>query len=165
MHLKPSCVSLILFINSFLLYSFFFKCRYSNVNQLYVYMYPLFFGFPYHLHHHRVLSRVPCAVQQILFTYPFYTSYQWCIGEGNGNPLQCPCLENPMDGEAWQAAVHGVAQSRTQLKQLSSIIGVYMSIPISQFIPPPLFPFGIHTVVLYICVFMNSYNLNCHYPR
>ena len=36
-----------------------------------------------------------------------------CIGEGNGNPLQCSCLENPMDGGAWWAAVYGVAQSRT----------------------------------------------------
>ena len=35
-----------------------------------------------------------------------------CIGEGNGNPLQCSCLENPRDGEAWWAAVYGVAQSR-----------------------------------------------------
>ena len=43
-----------------------------------------------------------------------------CIGEGNGNPLQCSCLENPGDGEVWWAAVHGVAQSQTQLKQLSS---------------------------------------------
>ena len=43
-----------------------------------------------------------------------------CIGEGNGNPLQCSCLENPRDGEAWWAAVYGVAQSWTQLKQLSS---------------------------------------------
>ena len=34
-----------------------------------------------------------------------------CIGEGNGNPLQCSCLENPRDGEAWWAAVYGVAQS------------------------------------------------------
>ena len=34
-------------------------------------------------------------------------------GEGNGNPFQYPCLENPMDGEAWQATVHGVAKSRT----------------------------------------------------
>ena len=42
-----------------------------------------------------------------------------CI-EGNGNPLQCSCLENPMDGEAWWAAVHEVAQSRTWLKRLSS---------------------------------------------
>ena len=39
-----------------------------------------------------------------------------CIGEGNGNPLQCSCLENPRDGEAWWAAVYGVAQSRTRLK-------------------------------------------------
>ena len=36
-----------------------------------------------------------------------------CIGEGNGNPLQCSCLENPRDGGAWWAAVYGVAQSRT----------------------------------------------------
>ena len=38
-----------------------------------------------------------------------------CIGEGNGNPLQCSCLENPRDGEAWWAAVYGVAQSPTWL--------------------------------------------------
>ena len=43
-----------------------------------------------------------------------------CIGEGNGNPLQCSCLENPRDGGDWWAAVYGVAQSRTGLKQLSS---------------------------------------------
>ena len=42
------------------------------------------------------------------------------IGEGNGNPLQCPCLENPRDGGAWWAAVYGVAQGQTRLKQLSS---------------------------------------------
>ena len=42
------------------------------------------------------------------------------IGEGNGNPLQCSCLENPRDGEAWWAAVYGVTQSRTRLKRLSS---------------------------------------------
>ena len=43
-----------------------------------------------------------------------------CIGEGNGNPLQCSCLENPRDGGAWWAAVYGVGQSRTRLKWLSS---------------------------------------------
>ena len=43
-----------------------------------------------------------------------------CIGEGNGNPLQCSCLENPREGGAWWAAVYGVAQSRTRLKWLSS---------------------------------------------
>ena len=43
-----------------------------------------------------------------------------CIGEGNGNPLQCSCLENPRDGGAWWAAVYGVAQSGTWLKWLSS---------------------------------------------
>ena len=44
----------------------------------------------------------------------------WCIGEGNGNPLQCSCLENPRDGGAWWAAIYGVAQSWTRLKRLSS---------------------------------------------
>ena len=43
-----------------------------------------------------------------------------CTGEGNGNPLQCSCLENPRDRGAWWAAVYGVAQSQTRLKRLSS---------------------------------------------
>ena len=55
-------------------------------------------------------------------------SSAWCFvmtqtggdGEGNGNPLQCSCMENPMDRGAWWAAVYGVAQSRTRLKRLSS---------------------------------------------
>ena len=53
-----------------------------------------------------------------------------CIGEGNGDPLQCSCLENPKDGGAWWAAVYGVAQSRTRLKRLSSSssrVGVIMN--------------------------------------
>ena len=44
-----------------------------------------------------------------------------CIGEGNGNPLQCPCLENHRDGGAWWAVIYGVAQSWTWLKRLSSM--------------------------------------------
>ena len=43
-----------------------------------------------------------------------------CTGERNGNPLQCSCLENPRDGGAWWVAFYVVAQSRTQLKRLSS---------------------------------------------
>ena len=53
------------------------------------------------------------------FTFTFDFS---CIGEGNGNPLQCSCLENPRDGGAWGAAVSGVAQSQIRLKRLSSSI-------------------------------------------
>ena len=49
----------------------------------------------------------------------FHFSFS-CIGEGNGNPLQCSCLENPRDRGAWWAAVYGVAQSWTRLKRLSS---------------------------------------------
>ena len=43
-----------------------------------------------------------------------------CTGGGNGNPLQCSCLENLRDGGAWWAAIYGVTQSRTRLKWLSS---------------------------------------------
>ena len=49
--------------------------------------------------------------------FHFSLSY---IGEGNGNPLQCSCLENPREGGAWWAAIYGVAESQTRLKQLSS---------------------------------------------
>ena len=45
-----------------------------------------------------------------------------CIGEGNGNPLLCSCLENPRDGGAWWASVYGITQSQTRLKWLSKII-------------------------------------------
>ena len=50
---------------------------------------------------------------------PFHFSLS-CIGEGNGNPLQCFCLEIPKDRRAWWVAISGFAQSRTQLKHLSS---------------------------------------------
>ena len=48
------------------------------------------------------------------------------IGEGNGNPPQCSCLENPREGGAWWAAVYGVAESQTGLKRLSSSSSRYM---------------------------------------
>ena len=53
-----------------------------------------------------------------------------CFGEGNGNPLQCPCLENPRDGGAWWAAVYGVAQSWTQkgLSRSSSVLCIIFQI-------------------------------------
>ena len=54
-----------------------------------------------------------------LFFLFFFKSILYTV-EGNGNPLQCSCLENPRDGGAWWAAVYGVAQSRTRLKRLSS---------------------------------------------
>jgi len=53
--------------------------------------------------------------EQLHFHFPLS-----CVGEGNGNPLQRSCLENPRDGGPWWAAVYGVAQSRTRLKRLSS---------------------------------------------
>ena len=61
-------------------------------------------------------------------------------GEGNGNPLQCSCLENPREGGAWWAAVYGVTQSRTPLKRLSSSSSPYCS--------PNIFVFYTHILIL-----------------
>ena len=67
-----------------------------------------------------------------------------CIGEGNGNPLQCSCLENPRDGEAWWAAVYGVAQSRTRLKQCSSSSEVFNSVSVFSSSEFGSFFYGLH---------------------
>ena len=77
-----------------------------------------------------------------------------CIGEGNGNPVQCSCLENPRDGGSWWAAIYGVAQSRTQLKRLSSSSSVHAPMLFSLFIPlsPSYQPPHLHKFVLYVCV-------------
>ena len=73
-----------------------------------------------------------------------------CIGEGNGNLLQCSCLENPRDGGAWWAAIYGVAQSRTRLKRLSSSINV-------------IHVFKFYTQGKgYLEVYSNSYSLQVH---
>ena len=64
-------------------------------------------------------SRWGCEELDITEWLHFHFSLS-CIGEGNGNPLQCSCLEDPRDGGAWWAAVSGVAQSQTRLKWLSS---------------------------------------------
>ena len=48
------------------------------------------------------------------------------IGEGNGNPLQCSCLENPRDGGAWWAAIYGVTQSWTRLKRRKKMIIIWV---------------------------------------
>ena len=63
------------------------------------------------------VAKSQARLSNLTFTFHFSLS---CIGEGNGNPLQCSCLENPRHGGAWWAAVYGVAQSRTRLKRLSS---------------------------------------------
>ena len=60
-----------------------------------------------------------------------------CIGEGNGNPLQCSCLENPRDGGAWWAAVFGVTQSQTWLKQLGSSSVCFTLLPLWMFLATP----------------------------
>ena len=62
------------------------------------------------------------------FTFNFHFQFLLsCIGEGNGDPLQCSSLKNPRDGGAWWAAVYGVAQSQTRLKWLSSSSSMRLS--------------------------------------
>ena len=69
------------------------------------------------------IMHLSCVIWWFLvFHFHFWLS---CIGEGNGNPLQCSCLENPREGGAWWAAVCGVAQSRTRLKRLSSSSSIF----------------------------------------
>ena len=84
-----------------------------------------------------------------------------CIREGNGNPLQCSCLKNPRDGEAWCAAICGVAQSRTQLTRLSSSSNHILEKKHSQ----PLFP-GLEklslslAVTLWVCCWLCKLYMN-----
>ena len=79
-----------------------------------------------------------------------------CIGEGNGNPLQCSCLENPRDGEAWWATVYGVAQSWTRLKQLSSSSSSSSRSRDRAYLAPqkaPSCPFSVKTTLLPVPLF------------
>ena len=76
-----------------------------------------------------------------------------CIGEGNGNPLQCSCLEKPRDGRAWWAAVYGVAQSWTRLKWLSMLLSPF--IPLS----PP-----VSTSLFSVCVSIPSLQIGSSVP-
>ena len=79
-----------------------------------------------------------------------------CIGEGNGNPLQCFCLENPRGGGSWWAAISGVAQSQTWLKRLSSssiiCLSVYLLIYSSIIYPYTHLDFGIWKVFFIIAI-------------
>ena len=67
----------------------------------------------------KVSSRPKLFSQQSLFFTLFFSPTHQQKIEGNGTPLQYSCLENPMDGEAWQAAVHGVAEGRTRLSNFT----------------------------------------------
>ena len=71
-------------------------------------------------HSSTLASKIPLRVRHDTTERLHFHFSLSCIGEGNGNPLQCSCLENPRDRGAWWAAVYGVAQSRTRLKRLSS---------------------------------------------
>ena len=84
--------------------------------------------------------RVSLLVTMSLASPSFNQSSSVIFGEGNGNPLQCSCLEYPRDGGAWWAAVYGVAQSRTRLKRLSSSV-IFVPVQITyDYSSPSPFP-------------------------
>ena len=88
------------------------KWKQWGLNQ---YLAPLQFLETRHIHFEPCSKRESDTTERL----HFHSSLS-CIGDGNGNPLQCPCLENPRDGGAWRAAVYGVAQGRTRLSSSSS---------------------------------------------
>ena len=104
---------------------------FDSVPLVYVYLYVLFWRSQWHPtpvllpgKSHGCRSPVGCSPwgrqeSDTTEQLPFHFSLS-CVGKGNGNPLQCSCLENPRDGGAWWASVYGVAQSQTRLKRLSS---------------------------------------------
>ena len=77
----------------------------------------------YILHFKKLNMELPFdpAIPLLLYTWKNWKQGAKEVGEGNGTPLQYSCLENPTDGGAWWAAVHGVAKSRTQLKDFTFI--------------------------------------------
>ena len=79
-------------------------------------------------------------------------------GEGNGNPLQCSCLEKPRDGGAWWAAVYGVAQSRTRLTRLSSSI---INVP-NHYAPAA---YCLYQIIYKFVVSINITILQIHCPK
>ena len=92
-----------------------------------------------------------------------------CIGEGNGNPLQCSCLENARDGEAWWAAIYGVAQSLTRLKRLSSSssmillpfskLSCFFSVGLSLLVcfPPKEVPLAFVIKLVWLCWILSTF--------
>ena len=76
-------------------------------------------GLDFFTHHNSLDVHVGCCMQEWICSFLLLSSI--ASGEGNGTPLQYSCLENPMDGGAWQAAVHGVAKSWTRLSNFTSL--------------------------------------------
>ena len=129
---------------------------YTDMNQPQVYMCPpsrtpLPPPSPSHLSRLSQCTDFECPVSCIKLGLVIYFFSLSCIGEGNGNPLQCSCLENPRDGGAWWAAVYGVAQSWTRLKRLSSSSNIYVSVLFSNH-PTLVFSHRVQKSFLSICV-------------
>ena len=173
-----------LFFSSFLCFSFSsFSCLFLSLYFLFLLFYPFplasVFSYPIHKCWRQTWHPTPVLLpgkshgQRGLVGYSPWgleesDTTEWlhfhfslsCTREGNGNPLQCSCLENPRDRGAWWAAVYGVTQNRTQLRRLSSSSihnyllnscarhgaprsGVLASAPELCWLPPPLQALGI----------------------
>ena len=125
----------VIFCLTFLWTSIVLKLFQHGLSRLYIYMYVYIYIYQRRQWHptpvllpgqsHGWMSLVGCSPwgrweSDMTERLHFYFSLS-CTGEGNDNPPQCSCLENPRNGGAWWAAISGVAQSRTRLKWLSSI--------------------------------------------
>ena len=107
---------------------------------------------------------LPVHHQLLEFTQTHFHFSLSCIGEGNGNPFQCSCLENPRDGGAWWAVVYGVAQSLTRPKRLSSSSSMFIEsvMPSSHLILcRPLLP----SIFSNIRVFSSESALRIRWPK
>jgi len=100
--------------------------------------------------------RVGHLLSDFTFTFHFHFSPS-CIGEGNGSPFRCSCLENPRDRGAWWAAIYGVAWSRTRLKRLSSS----SSMDVCMYIKPIVFCTGylLQKIYTIVSVLIKTQNL------
>ena len=91
-----------------------------------------------------------------------FKNYSYSIGEGNGTPLQYSCLENPMNGGAWWAAFHGVAEGWTRLKWLSSSMVLLVLLPFKlkrmQFFFLLLYDFTQKTMTAYLTYARHSFS-------
>ena len=107
----------------------------------------------------------PCGHEESDTTVQLHTHFSLsCTGEGNGNPLQYSCLENPRDGGAWWAAVNGVAQSWTRLKRLSSSSSVYVCQCCSPSLYPPPLSYCVHKSILCVCISIPALQIGSSVP-
>ena len=140
---------------------------YCKVNQLYIYIYPLFFGFPSHLDHHRALNRVPCATQQVLISYLFFLIFIYLFGCTGSYLLiyffyiyfwLCWVFVS-VRGLSPVAASGGHSSSRQlSILYIVSIVYICQSQSPNSSHPPPFPPWYPYICPLHLCLYLCSAN-------